>query len=154
MDETALTCASTCRLRPGGQGTGGAGSPRGWQRRGWVGGLGWGRGGAGDTGRGRGRPGSTRRPQQCTTLTPLGSCCEHAGPAGSPSSSEKALQGPTHAVLWGGRWRAQRAVCAAHGRTQSGPASLGLSSWRLWHRAGFWSLWTSSRARRWPLSPM
>lgn len=42
MDETALTCASTCRLRPGGQGTGGAGSPRGWQRRGWVGGLGWG----------------------------------------------------------------------------------------------------------------
>lgn len=42
MDEKALTCASTCRLRQGGQGTGGAGSPRGWQRQGWVGGSRWG----------------------------------------------------------------------------------------------------------------
>lgn len=47
MDETALTCASTCRLRLGGQGTGGAGSPAAGSWRGWVGGLGWGRGALG-----------------------------------------------------------------------------------------------------------
>ena len=129
MDEQALTCASNCKLGASAQGTagtGGAGEGRGGAGRGPLmagcGKDGWGRWGHWDvSGRGPGPSLLHRRHQEHT----LGSCSKHTGPVGSPSFSEKAPQGPMHAVLWGGRRRAQRAGFAAHSRTQSGLASPG-----------------------------
>lgn len=154
MDETALDLRFYLQTQTGRQGTEGREPSRLAAAR-WVGGLGGGRG-AGDTRTGRGRLGSTRRPQQCTTLTPLGSCCEHAGPAGSPSSSEEGPAGSPHTrpscgAAGGGR---SGQVCAAHGRTQSGPASLGLSRGGRGTGQGFGACGPAAGPGRWPLSPM